>query len=68
MARSKIDFKPFAAFLYPNARGHRSEIKFSLGLSAIMVLFGVKSYLGTTSSPVSNGVHNHSLITSYFQD
>lgn len=42
MARPKIDFKPYAAFLFPNKSGHRNEVKFAIGLGLAISLYGVR--------------------------
>ena len=58
MARSKIDFKPYAAFLFPNQSGHRNEVKFALGLAALLSIYGLKKFYTNANAPLSDINYN----------
>jgi hypothetical protein len=67
MARSKIDFKPYAAFLFPNASGHRNEVKFAIGIGLAISLYGVGKYYQAKNKPLSQFDYNNQLFHSQFK-
>ena len=53
MARSKIDFKPYPAFLYPNRFGHRNEIKAAIFISSLIIIKGISNYFYWSNKPIN---------------
>ncbi len=68
MARSKIDFKPFAAFLYPNSKGHRNEVLFSIGIGLSLCTLGLVNYIKLSSKLLSPINYNNQAIHSYLNN